>query len=34
LRAPFDVYLQGGIMAEHVALGAILAADEVLRVTG
>ena len=25
LREPWDVYLQGGIVAEHVALGAILA---------
>lgn len=31
LRAPWDVYLQGGIVAEHVALGAMLAADAVLR---
>lgn len=31
LRPPFDVYLQGGVMAEHAALGAILAADEVVR---
>jgi cystathionine beta-lyase family protein involved in aluminum resistance len=30
LRAPYEVYLQGGITAEHVALGAILAAVEVL----
>jgi cystathionine beta-lyase family protein involved in aluminum resistance len=30
LRAPWDVYLQGGIVAEHVALGAILAAEAVL----
>ena len=29
LRAPWNVYLQGGIVAEHVALGAILAADAV-----
>ncbi len=29
LRAPWDVYLQGGIVAEHVALGALLAADAV-----
>jgi cystathionine beta-lyase family protein involved in aluminum resistance len=29
LRAPWDVYLQGGIIAEHVALGAILAADAI-----
>jgi cystathionine beta-lyase family protein involved in aluminum resistance len=32
MRAPYDVYLQGGIMAEHVAIGAALAADAVLRV--
>jgi len=31
LRAPWDVYLQGGIVAEHVALGAILAADAFTR---
>jgi cystathionine beta-lyase family protein involved in aluminum resistance len=31
MRPPFDVYLQGGVMAEHVALGAALAADAVLR---
>ena len=30
LRPPWDVYLQGGIVAEHVALGAILAADAVI----
>jgi cystathionine beta-lyase family protein involved in aluminum resistance len=29
LRAPYDVYLQGGIVAEHAALGAILAAQAV-----
>ena len=29
LRAPWDVYLQGGVVAEHVALGAILAANEI-----
>jgi cystathionine beta-lyase family protein involved in aluminum resistance len=29
LREPWNVYLQGGIVAEHVALGAILAADAV-----
>jgi cystathionine beta-lyase family protein involved in aluminum resistance len=29
LRAPYDVYLQGGILAEHAALGAILAAQAV-----
>jgi cystathionine beta-lyase family protein involved in aluminum resistance len=31
LRAPYDVFLQGGVMAEHAALGAILAADAVVR---
>lgn len=30
LRAPFEVYLQGGVTAEHAALGAMLAADAVL----
>lgn len=30
LRAPWDVYVQGGIVAEHVALGAMLAADAVV----
>jgi cystathionine beta-lyase family protein involved in aluminum resistance len=30
LREPWDVYLQGGIVAEHVALGAILAAEAVM----
>jgi cystathionine beta-lyase family protein involved in aluminum resistance len=29
LRPPYDVYLQGGIVAEHAALGAILAAQAV-----
>jgi cystathionine beta-lyase family protein involved in aluminum resistance len=29
LRAPWDVYLQGGVVAEHTALGAILAAEAV-----
>jgi cystathionine beta-lyase family protein involved in aluminum resistance len=29
LREPWNVYLQGGIVAEHVALGAILAADAI-----
>jgi len=29
LREPWDVYLQGGVVAEHVALGAMLAADAV-----
>jgi cystathionine beta-lyase family protein involved in aluminum resistance len=31
LRPPFEVYLQGGITAEHAALGALFAADAVLR---
>jgi cystathionine beta-lyase family protein involved in aluminum resistance len=31
LREPYEVYLQGGVMAEHVALGAILAAEAVAR---
>ncbi len=31
LREPYAVYLQGGITAEHAALGAMLAATEVLR---
>ncbi len=31
LREPFEVYLQGGVTAEHAALGALLAADAVLR---
>lgn len=31
LRAPWDVYLQGGVVAEHTALGAILAADAVVQ---
>jgi cystathionine beta-lyase family protein involved in aluminum resistance len=31
LRAPFEVYLQGGVIAEHAALGAMLAATAVLR---
>lgn len=31
LRPPFQVYLQGGTLAEHVALGAIVAADAVLK---
>lgn len=30
LREPFEVYLQGGVVAAHVALGAMLAADAVL----
>jgi len=28
---PFEVYLQGGIAAEHAALGAVLAADATLK---
>jgi cystathionine beta-lyase family protein involved in aluminum resistance len=31
LREPYEVYLQGGVMAEHGVLGAVLAADAVLR---
>jgi cystathionine beta-lyase family protein involved in aluminum resistance len=31
LRAPFEVYLQGGIVAEHAMLGALLAAQAVLQ---
>jgi cystathionine beta-lyase family protein involved in aluminum resistance len=31
LRPPFQVYLQGGTLAEHVALGAIAAADAVMK---
>jgi cystathionine beta-lyase family protein involved in aluminum resistance len=31
LREPYEVYLQGGITAEHTALGAITAATEVIR---
>ncbi len=30
LRAPFEVYLQGGIVAEHAMLGALLAAAAVM----
>jgi len=30
LRAPYEVYLQGGVAAEHAALGALFAADAVL----
>jgi cystathionine beta-lyase family protein involved in aluminum resistance len=29
LREPYEVYLQGGLSAEHAALGAVLAADAV-----
>ncbi len=31
LREPYDVYLQGGITAEHIALGTAFAATEVMR---
>lgn len=31
LRPPFQVYLQGGTLAEHVALGALAAADAVMK---
>jgi cystathionine beta-lyase family protein involved in aluminum resistance len=31
LRAPYEVYLQGGITAEHIALGSVIAATEVMR---
>jgi cystathionine beta-lyase family protein involved in aluminum resistance len=31
LRAPYEVYLQGGVAAEHAALGAVLAANAVLQ---
>ncbi len=31
LRAPFEVYLQGGIVAEHAMLGALLAAQAVVQ---
>jgi cystathionine beta-lyase family protein involved in aluminum resistance len=31
LRPPYHVYLQGGTLAEHVALGAIAAADAVMK---
>ena len=34
LRSPYEVYLQGGVTAEHAALGAALAADAVLRLDG
>jgi cystathionine beta-lyase family protein involved in aluminum resistance len=32
LRPPFEMYLQGGVIAEHTALGVILAADAVCTV--
>jgi cystathionine beta-lyase family protein involved in aluminum resistance len=31
LRAPYEVYVQGGVTAHHAALGAMLAADAVVR---
>lgn len=31
MREPYEVYLQGGITAEHTALGAVAAATEVVR---
>ena len=31
LREPYEVYLQGGVTAEHAALGALLAASAVVR---
>ncbi len=31
LREPYEVYLQGGITAEHAALGTVIAATEVMR---
>ena len=31
LRAPFEVYLQGGTSRHHAALGALFAADELMR---
>lgn len=34
LRAPYEVYLQGGVAAEHVALGALLAADALYATPG
>jgi cystathionine beta-lyase family protein involved in aluminum resistance len=34
LREPFEVYLQGGIVAEHTALGALLAADALYAAPG
>ena len=30
LRAPFEVYLQGGIVAEHAMLGALFAAQSTI----
>lgn len=34
LRPPFEVYLQGGVTAEHAVIGAALAAEAVLRLAG
>jgi len=31
LREPYEIYLQGGVVAEHAALGAVLAANAVLQ---
>jgi cystathionine beta-lyase family protein involved in aluminum resistance len=31
LRAPYEVYLQGGVMVEHAIVGSLLAADTVVR---
>ncbi|HEX3549396.1 MAG TPA: methionine gamma-lyase family protein, partial [Candidatus Elarobacter sp.] len=31
LREPYEVYVQGGITAEHAALGAVFAADAIVR---
>ncbi|MDP9017755.1 MAG: methionine gamma-lyase family protein [Candidatus Eremiobacteraeota bacterium] len=33
LREPYEVYLQGGVMAEHAMIGSLLAADAVLAAT-
>ena len=32
LREPYEMYLQGGVTAEHAALGAMLAANAVLQI--
>jgi cystathionine beta-lyase family protein involved in aluminum resistance len=34
LREPYEVYLQGGVTAEHAVLGAALAAEAVVRHDG
>jgi cystathionine beta-lyase family protein involved in aluminum resistance len=34
LRAPYEVYLQGGVSAEHAALGAVMAAEAVYSADG